>query len=798
MTFPRVLLLLLAVALSTFAAALPAQAPQPVAPNPSAPAAALPPAQPTTVPQETPAEHPAALRIDGAEKLLRQRKRESAIKVLTGVLSDLEGELDGGDSRVVALACRAYGLRALAQAAAGRGSAAEADFKRLVPLCPAWLPDELAFPAQTLQRFRKVREGLVGFVTVSCEPAGIPLTLDGRPAGECPAANLPLLAGEHRFTAAKAGFDEAESSVVVAAGARQEVRLALVPNARTVLVSTIPAGVEVFLDGTRVGVTQPAIVSGSDADSGAEAPRQPVNAERDPPGEPTASPQPAAPPLAAPAAGTEGPSAPLALALVPPGEHELVFRKDCHAEQRRSLSVVVDLLDSVPVVVPPVAVPRAEGRLSIVSEPPGGIIALDDRMLGPAPWGAPVCAGTHDVEVRFGESARWHAPIEILAGRPVEFTARPRPDLIVFLGRDGPAEESEEPDPRADVMVRLRDAVRTLANWNLGSVPEGAPAGEGLRLTGHVEPGERLRLHFELTSSVLPVSERREFDAEPQELWSGWIAQLDDPLSTSAPAVGAILLDTRLTDGPVVLSVRSGSPAEAAGMKAGDTIVSVAGQKAAGAAEARRLWSRAGAGSTSVEIQRAGIRLTLPLTLSPSPALVAYQGGRGEGAGQPPVSPGERVPFSWNKLAVQATLAGAIAPEPQRSLARLDLASMLLRFGEPEAAMNQIRRGTALVAGAGVSAGSGRYLLGIALERAGRAAEAAAAFREAAGHPEATVDNLDGIAIAALAAARAEALSAHPASRSPSGAPPAPPVVPPGAPRPSPPPAPEKDPTPPR
>ena len=77
---------------------------------------------------------------------------------------------------------------------------------------------------------------------------------------------------------------------------------------------------------------------------------------------------------------------------------------------------------------------------------------------------------------------------------------------------------------------------------------------------------------------------------------------------------------------------------------------------------------------------------------------------------------------------------------------------------------------------AGLSRGTAFYLAGIAYERMGMRAEAAAAFQSAAAEPDATLDGLDGLPLAPAARARAVILSSGTSSQPPSSAPsPAPP-----------------------
>ncbi len=99
----------------------------------------------------------------------------------------------------------------------------------------------------------EAEEGLgIGFVSVLTDPSDARIDVDGRRVGLSP-LELPLGAGRHTIHVSKAGFRDAEATVVVEAETRQDVNVTLQPREGALLVISSPAGAEVFLDGNAVG-----------------------------------------------------------------------------------------------------------------------------------------------------------------------------------------------------------------------------------------------------------------------------------------------------------------------------------------------------------------------------------------------------------------------------------------------------------------------------------------------------------------------------------------------------------------
>ena len=697
-------------------------------------------------------EEPAALQarslLAEGEKLVGQRKYTKALDVLTEALrmarQESASETPAGPHRCGEV-CRILELRATALQSLGRVKNAEADLEELVRTDPSLALDEKA-PRRLQQKFGQVRSRLVGHLAVTCDPPDAALELDGRPVGACPLLERPLLAGEHALNAYRIGFDPVAQSVPLAAGEKKQVHLELSPNTRPVVLRTVPAGVEILVDGASVGVT------GTGPD------------------------------------GEEGASAPFVMEGMLPGEHEFTFRKSCRKEQVRRQTIVVDLLDRTPVTLPLVELQPFTARLAVSSIPPSGLVFLDGSPAGRTPLAETVvCAGRRTLEVQFGDGIRWRSMLDLADGSRIEIAARPRPDLHWSAGVAGEARDQPRGKEMEDTLEALREAVRSLERYNIldeessggqepppaaGPLtwPDGLPRPE-LGLSALLLAGPReSRLRMEIRSAFAPVEESWEFDLADESAWRGFIEALDAPVDLMSPATGLVLIDSLLGEHPIVLAVRSGSQAEAAGLVAGDEILMLDGKSPGDSAATRLLLDSPERSGPAVLVVRGREgRRAVSLKAAPAPSLIPLGSGAAE-------SHARGRPLSCHKAAAETALLGSLAAEPLRSVSLLNLAVALLRLGQHELAARAVLPRAEPPDVAGVSHGTALYLLGVAYERMGKPVQAAAAFRGASGSPEATLDDLEGPPLAPAARLRAESLSGATSPQGPSSSlPPVPP-----------------------
>ena len=102
---------------------------------------------------------------------------------------------------------------------------------------------------------------LPGRVTVATDPQGAELTVDGKPLGRTPQADLSIDAGERRFRFAHPRYQPLEMAVAIEGRNRpQRVEASLTPNWGNIRFATEPPGARIFVDDTDTGIVTNGVV----------------------------------------------------------------------------------------------------------------------------------------------------------------------------------------------------------------------------------------------------------------------------------------------------------------------------------------------------------------------------------------------------------------------------------------------------------------------------------------------------------------------------------------------------------
>lgn len=565
-------------------------------------------------------------------------------------------------------------LRAQAHVAFGDLDAAEDDFREILRMRPGYQPEASLTPAKGMQRYRKVRAELVGQLRVTLEPADSRLSVDGRGVTPDVGGLVPVLSGEHVVRADRAGHDPVQQTVVVEAGQEQPLRLQLLPNARTVVLRTEPEGVEVFLDGISMGRT-------ARPDEGVGAGQR---------------------------------AAEIVLENVPLGEHDFELKKECFRTERLRDSVTIDLLDRTPKVYKPVQMAPASSSLVLAGGPSSAQVFVGGEPVGRLPLEPlAVCPGERRVEVRVAGRRIWQETVSLEEAIERRVEIAPRPNAALVGAERWPAE-------LADCGSRLSTTAGIVppAGADLSSASGWAGVGlsEDTDLALAVVPAERRGAadRWYLFSPVLHQVTR--LDAPPQPLpGTRW----------SRTLWGFLVVDSHVGGQGVVADVVADGPAAAAGLKAGDRIVTVGGREVAGAAEIRHTLAAASP-ERPLEIgwlTLAGESLSAELRGQSSPLLHVRS---------------QELP----DLMFRAAWAGvdALVSPGEAPAALSNLALIFGTLGQYEVAVDVWRR-VRWDQRPGIGEGTRQYYLGRDLEALGREDEAVQAYRAAAASDATVLDD---------------------------------------------------------
>jgi hypothetical protein len=651
------------------------------------------------------------LLFEQAKRLFDAFNYPDAVPALDRVITELAAS---GQSRPDLLV-QAYSMRAQSKFAIGESAAAEQDFASLLRLQPDYtFPGTVSARVQKL--FDSVKTKTVGQLALTISHPG-EIQIDGRSYTIPAEAHiLDLPAGDHELTVKRSGFTPVAQRFAIKPADTVVLELKLERVSANLEISTVPGEVEVFIDGKSRGKT----------------PR---------------------------ATGTD-PSAPLLVTDVPLGARRLELRRPCYVTLQTSIEVRPE--DMRPA---PLSLDRAVASVTIQSPEPGALVFVDGGERGKGSTTIEVCEGTRAIEVRgtagrFVDRRDWKAgatatitatlrrafPI-VVVRTPDSTTADPvrtaveramaaAPGVLVYTPPDGDLQAALKSTPLpADFLVSGAQA--TAAQVSVDGTREagrrlaGALGVQGLAA---IAPGtDAYTFNVSLLASgsglpdVIPVNTadaaaaRRSLDA------------LSVPLPPIVrPAVDMAAIDLSGVQGATVVRVWGAS--EKAGLAVGDAITSANGAAVASVADLRKVVAAARPGSS----------------------LVLDVAGANARAVTVPVSMGvDTIPLRDPSVVYNLALVGlqesarTASSAAEKAASQLNLGIVHIRLRNWDQALSALE-GATLPPGAGVSAGTVFYLMGLAYEGAGRAADAQGAFKKAAAVPGARLA-VDGPLVAPLA-----------------------------------------------
>ena len=657
--------------------------------------------------------------VERGRQLFDGFQYEQAIEVLTEAIQTLTSQPDPDIDGLVSV----YGLRARARFANGNTEGAESDFVQLLQLQPEFVLGATISP-RVVGLFNEIRTRTIGQLALDVAPLA-DVTIDGRPYP----ATLPMLveltAGDHMLQAQRLDFRPVTEQITIRPGELLSLTLELEPLTSTLEVTTIPAGVEVLIDGERRGTT----VAATDA---------------------------------------LGASRLLLLDDLSPGVYRLGFRRECYVTAERSLTLTG--MDDFR--IDPVRLEPAVATAVVETSASDGMIYLGGEPRAPAPGRlTDVCEGEHVIEVRssrgrFVDRREWRAAETITLGAVLRSAF-----ALVGWGLPGEATASREVVRRIEravadtqgVMVFTPDASDIETAYRAA----GLETGESLDLDV-IDPNQRRTIGQTLSQSLgtqgiawLTVVSAEDMAYRLALLADGsgqpdaLTLRLSDPvsharaverLSRSAPPIRRSSLEASVVDvdgvsGAVVVRVEDGGAAAVSGLVPGDAVVSINGDPVASESELgiRLSTLRTGAEVTVGAMPRSGEAKVLTLSLGAVPDTIPMNDAR----------------VVYNKVLLEMEDALQRATTPfEETIARLNVGVTHIQLSNWDQAYEAITQ-VQLEETNGVSIGTVDYLTGLCLEAIGRMDDARSAFERAA-QARASTLSVDGPRIFLLAERKLE------------------------------------------
>ncbi len=646
----------------------------------------------------------------------------------------------------VSLLVSAYEYRARVHFNQGNTDRAGDSFRDLIALRPSHNLDQNSISPKVIDYFKSVKAKMVGFVTVQSVPQGAAVALNGLALSITDFFPLEVVAGDYSLAISKSGYREETSAVTVVAGETLSLQFDLVRTSATGFVITEPVDVEVLIDGVSKGVTGGVL----DPSLAAVAAARGLDPARS--------------------------SNRLEIPDLPAGAHTIEFRKPCHV----SIKLGLDIPEPQDYDIPPIKLEPSIGTLALTSDPPGGQIFIDGESQGVAPKTLrTVCAGVRRVEVRHA-AGRFVQDVDLLPRAIVEIAAQIRPTLA-YLGviADGPAGERS----LAGMDARLaRVAAATIRAMNFvkadQAVVDKTLAAERLKLADLLPPRKPdpalVRRVFEKLANTLEVQgfligripeEQLLRSADLHILAAGSVAPdtvpvvIEDEASyirvfstfekksaLFAPWSGLVTVDTLLHEGPVVVRVVPGSPADKAAFVKGHVITAAGGQPITKTSELLAAVASTGtAGRLAITTLSAEGPKTVELTMEAAPREITTTFGSGVA----------------NKVSMdlRQTIEGYPGSR-NAAFARLNLGLIFLAQKDYSGAHDAfVKAKNELPAAPGLSRGTAAFYAGVALEHLGYSKEAIDEYNQAAQDTGATLRSADGPLVQDIAKRRVAALS---------------------------------------
>jgi tetratricopeptide (TPR) repeat protein len=665
------------------------------------------------------------------ESLLADARRKYDEVDHTGAVAALDRAIPlmqarSGDRTVQPLLVAAYLLRARAHFGLRDFAKSQADMEALLRVDPTYrMPGDVS--ARVITLFEDTRKTVVGEIVLTVTPPNADIDVDGVPLTGTE-RTLSLASGPHTIAARRSGYRPDSREITVTAGTSQPLALTLERTSASLSFVTIPAGVEVSVDGAPRGAT---------AEAGRTQQDQEIAAR-----------------FKLPADKAWGR---MTLTDLTVGRHQLEFSKSCFVTS--APPVVIEKFTDYS--IEPVVLQPATGTVKIASTGGDAMVYVDDQQRGNAPMTLTECEGTRTIEVRSQQfGGRFVRRVTIRPGDQQTIEGQPKP-AFALLSVSGLPEGLRGAE---DLRVAVERALISTAGVTVFAPPpdraqkalqdeklepgwlafdrSGRPMGKA---ADNIAPAERRDLSVRLSqkmeaqgvaavtvtgtdrTSVL-VSLLASGSAEPDvialrldspESAARAVDALDVKMPLYTPSIGLLSIDVIGLAGAVVARVDRTGGAAAAGLAAGDVIVGANGTSLANAqALADAIRDLAPGMPLSLDVRPRGAaqpkKVELRPVLVPRALAMSDQTTR------------------FNPILLHLRRLLASQPANDEQVLRLNIGIALMRLGNWQDARAELER-VKLPSGGGVSDGTVQYLLGLCYEATGLFADAEKAWTTAKG-----------------------------------------------------------------
>jgi tetratricopeptide (TPR) repeat protein len=602
-------------------------------------------------------------------------------------------------------------------------------FLKLIELNPNYKLNEDLVSTKIVDFVQKLKIRNLGTLSITSDPPGATIKLDGAPAGTTD-LSLYSLKGDHDIEVTKPGFVSQRQAVSVIPQKTEKIHFKLERVSSVAYFITYPKGVELFQSGKRLGVT------GGDATERSATAAAQMNLP------------------------SQEFSGEFSLTDLQVGEYEIEFRKPCWETQHRKITI--DRNDDY--YFEPVVLSPSYSYLNITSNDEKANIFVDDEYIGIVPKpNLKICSGKHVVKLK-GPSGKYEKQIEIRKDESIAIQARLNPSLT-FLGL------LSEPDIlKSDLQQIEAEIIRNLSNLqhlnfvDYSDRPDKTATDEKLRaivdgintnkpdkdrraalqelctkvesdllLVGFV-PKEKLQrsVKLYLLSNWSSMADIRAIQAFSPADWSTLTAQLEYEEPLFQKRIGVQWIDTGVTPGPVISQVLMKTDEGSQVLLPADILLTIQGKSLKNSAEVRNVMKGAQSlDRINLTVERAGVPTNLSVQLLNSPMEIELSNPS----------------LLFNRQLTGFKKAFNLSTNPlERNIALLNIGLCHMHFGEFDVAFEQLRQ-VQLNRMTGIGPGTLQYRIAQCYGELGYRQEAAEALNEAARFPQNTLFSDDGPAV---------------------------------------------------
>ena len=605
----------------------------------------------------------------------------------------------------------------LGQAFYGEGQQDQSQivFLKLIELNPNYQMNEDLVSPKIINFVSKIKNENLGLLTIQSEPTGATVKLDGNTIGTTDIEQYYGLKGDHNLEISKPGFLSQSATITIVPKKTQKLKYQLERSSSVAYFITYPKNVEIIMDGKSLGVT-----GGNSAERAANAATM----------------------LNLPASDF---SAEFTIPDLQPGVYEIELRRPCWKTEYRKITIE----QNDDYLFEPVALVPSNAYLNVEADDPQANIFIDNEYIGIVPkQKLQLCSGTHVIKLK-GPHGKFEKEVTLKKDEVLSIQAVLNPSLN-FLGLVAETDilktdleklsaetakqlstlkklnfiDNSTTGDRAGMDQTLRQIVDGI-NTNTPDKERKARIQEicarvesDLLIIGYV-PRERLQrtVRFYLLSNWSSMADIRTLQVFDNGQWDQFKAELDFEEPLFEKRLGANLIDTSITPGPVIARVSLKTSDESQPLSSGDIVTAVNGKTVQKASDVYQALSQLQSEpQITIAVQKAGVDSNIPIKMMDSPMEIRFDN--------------PDLLFNRQMVAFQKAINISVN-KLEKSIAMLNIGLCHMHFGEYEQAYEQLRQ-IQLEREVGIGQGTVLYRIAQCYRELGYKKEAEESLNEAA------------------------------------------------------------------